>query len=195
MSASSRTPADFAALYLRLSPVGLAWPTESDAVQPQVGAVAAATFARLDGRASDLLVDAFPSSTVELLPDWESSLGLPDPCSGPDALISERQAHVVARLTAGGGLSAAFFVGYAATLGYTITITQFAPSRFGRTFGMPFGGPAWAYAWQVNAPGNIVTPLTFGGAFGSPFSTYGNAVLQCELLRLKPAHTTLILSY
>jgi uncharacterized protein YmfQ (DUF2313 family) len=39
-------------------------------------------FERLTARANNLLIDAFPGSTYELLPEWEATLGLPDPCAG-----------------------------------------------------------------------------------------------------------------
>jgi uncharacterized protein YmfQ (DUF2313 family) len=131
-----------------------------------------------------------------MLPEWEATLGLPDPCAGEAPTIALRQAQVAARFIAGGGQSIAFFVGFAKTLGYDITITQFAPSRFGRPFGSPFGGVAWAFAWQVNAPQFTVATFNFGtGNFGDPFASWGNTVLQCELQRLSPAHTIITFNY
>jgi hypothetical protein len=97
---------------------------------------------------------------------------------------------VVARLTASGGQSIAYFKAVALALGYDITITQYSPSHFGRPFGLPFGGTAWAFAWQVNAPMFTINRLEFGGSFGTPFASWGNNVLQCELLRIAPAHAT-----
>ena len=104
-----------------------------------------------------------------------------------------RQQQVAARFVAGGGQSVAFFVGFAATLGYPITITQFTPSRFHRGFGQPFGGVDWAHAWQVNAPTFTVERFAFGrDAFSEPFATWDNTVLFCEIRRLAPAHTTVL---
>jgi uncharacterized protein YmfQ (DUF2313 family) len=154
------------------------------------------TYQRLDARAANLLVDAFPTTTVELLPEWQLSLGLPDPCASATPTLADERAQVVARLTARGGQSAAYMIQYAATLGYTITITTFTFSRFGMLFGGTFGGADWANAWQINAPTFSARPFLFGSDnFGEPFQSWDATVLQCELQRVAPAHTTLFFVY
>ena len=95
----------------------------------------AQVYVRQTARSRNLVVDAFPATTVELLPEWENTLGLPDPCAGPSPTLGQRIAQVVARLTDSGGQSVAYFVELARRLGYDITVTQYAPSRFGRRFG------------------------------------------------------------
>lgn len=195
MLAPELTAADFLAALQSLLPRGRVWPRDSDAVQTKTLAGCAPTYARLTDRANNLITDSFPASTYELLPEWEASLGLPDPCAGEAPTVPQRRAQVISRLTATGGQSIAYFTAVAAALGYAITITQFVPSRFGRPFGRLFGGAAWAFAWQVNAPTFTVSSLQFGGSFGSPFSTWGNNVLQCELETYAPAHTTVLFSY
>lgn len=188
--------ADFLAAFQRLLPRGRIWPRAPDAVQTQALAALMPTYVRSTQSANGLLVDAFPATADNLLPEWEATLGLPDPCAGVSPTLALRRAQVVARLTATGGQSIGYFTAFAAALGYPITITQFAPARFGRPFGQPLCGPAWAFAWQVNAPTFTVQRFRFGqDAFGEPFAAWGNRVLQCELQRLKPAHTTLLFSY
>lgn len=187
---------DFLAAFQGLLPTGPVWPRDPDAVQTQALAALMPTWARLAARDENLLVDAFPQTTVELLPEWEASLGLPDPCAGESPLLSDRRNQVVARFAGNGGQSEAYFISFAAALGYAITITQFRPRRFGDRFGTPMRGAAWAYAWQVNAATKPVTYRQFGSSlFGEPYSTFGSTVLQCELDRIKPAHTVLIFSY
>jgi uncharacterized protein YmfQ (DUF2313 family) len=195
LSAIEYTQADYLAALQDHMPRGAIWPRDADAVQTQVLGAVAYSYLRSGARAVGLLSDAFPVAPVELLPEWEASLGLPDPCAGIAPSLQARQQAVAARFVATGGQNAAYFVAVAAALGYQITITQFAPSRFGQAFGMLFGGSAWAYTWQVNAPEYSVQPLQFGGDFGDYFSQWGNTVLQCELQRLAPAHTTLIFNY
>ncbi|HEY2010521.1 MAG TPA: YmfQ family protein [Rhizomicrobium sp.] len=195
MTAPVFSAADFVSAMQALLPRGRAWPRDAGEVLTQTLNGFAPTFARSAARANALLSDAFPAGTFELLPQWEESLGLPDPCAGQAPTTDTRRAQVVARFTHDGGQSVAYFIDLAAALGYTITITQFAPSQFGRVFGSPFGGTPWAHAWQVNAAEFEPSQMTFGQAFGGPFAFWSNAVLECELRAAAPAHTTLLFSY
>lgn len=195
MPAPNYSAADYLRALQAHLPRGRVWPRDSDASQTATLGTLTPCFARLNARANNLLVDAFPASTFELLPEWEATLGLPDPCAGEAPTTQQRVAQVVSRLTSTGGQSISYFTAVAAALGYPITITQFVPSRFGKAFGTLFGGTAWAFAWQVNAPTFTINSLQFGGSFGTPFATWGNNVLQCELERLSPAHTTVLFDY
>jgi uncharacterized protein YmfQ (DUF2313 family) len=188
---------DYQSALLGLLPPGRAWAEDPASVQGCVALSLAQGFARLDARAQQLLVDAFPPTTVEMLPEWESALGLPDPCAGESPILSQRQTQVVARLTDTGGQSPDRFTAFAAQLGFDITITEFAPARFGATaFGDPWCGEVWAYVWQVNAPTNTTAFSTYGGAaFGDPYSAWGNAALECEMNARAPAHTLLLFHY
>ncbi|HVJ53442.1 MAG TPA: YmfQ family protein [Aliidongia sp.] len=176
---------------LKLLPPGAAFPRDPTGPMGRVLGAVADSLARCEARALDLVqVEADPRSTVEMLPDWEAALGLPDPCAGPSPTIELRRAQVVARYIGQGGQTAAYFISVAAALGYPITITPRRPSQFGKKFGTPFGGTAWAFTWQINAPTLTIRRFKFGaGAFGEPFTSVGNTVLICELQRLAPAHT------
>jgi len=186
---------DFATGMQNLLPRGAIWPRDPDATQSKVIAALTQIYGRQATRSLNLLTDAFPLAPVELLPEWEASLGLPDPCAGLQPTIQLRQQQVNARFIAGGGQSVPFYINFAAALGYPITITEFAPSRFGRSFGMSFGDVDWASTWQVNAPHFTVNYFEFGhDAFGEPFAEWGNTVLLCEMQRISPAHTILLLS-
>lgn len=178
-------------------PRGRVWPRDPEATQTQIIAGYAPTFAVLHARAAYLLTDAFPRTTTELLPEWEATLGLPDPCAGEDQTIAQRQAHVVARLTAADGPSIASLTAYAAALGYTITIQEFAPSRLGKfRLGQRMQSAKWAHAWQITAPATLVTPFRLGqGRLGERFRVWGSAVIECEMERIKPAHTEIHFNY
>lgn len=188
--------ADYQSALQSLLPRGYGWPRDPSSVQAQTLGGFAPSYARSNGAAANLLVDAFPGSTVQLLPEWETTLGLPDPCAGLQPTVQARRAQVVARLTGIGGQSAAYCIAQAARLGYSITIQQFAPSRFGQPFGASFGGTDWAYAWQVTVAQYTINRFRFGtDAFGESFASWGSTVLQCELLASKPAHTILNFQY
>jgi len=126
-------PADFeAAIAQRLLPRGLAWTRVAGSVLQSYWRVVADAIAAVHARAGVLTeVESFPPSSVELLSDWETVLGLPDSCLGVGPTTSARQALVAERLAATGGQSIGYFEALAAQLGATITIEEFAPFRAG----------------------------------------------------------------
>ncbi len=180
-----------------LLPRGRVWPRDGDAVQTQVIAALVPTWARLAQAGPALLVQAFPSTAQGLLPEWEATLGLPDPCAGPSPTLEQRQGQVVARLTDSGGQSVPFLEAYAADLGFTITVTEFSPFKVGvSTVETPIADGQWAFAWQSNAPLDTVTVFNVAqGTVADPLAAWGNAVLECELKRIAPAHTIPIFAY
>lgn len=189
---------DFTQAMQKLAPRGRAWPRETGFQLPLLFEAMAGRTAAAHGSASNLSeIESDPRQTNELLPDWEKSFGLPDPCTPANPSIQQRQAALVARIASQGGQSIAYYIMVAAALGYTITITEFQTAQFGiSTFGEPFYSDAWANAWQVNAPSETITDAAFGFAvFGDPFATFSSTQLGCVLSRLKPAHTDLIMNY
>jgi uncharacterized protein YmfQ (DUF2313 family) len=191
------TDADFVAGFQRLLPTGPIWPRDPESVLAQTILPLVKGYTRNAASALGLLADALPVTPVMLLPEWQQTLGLPDPCAGPAATLEISQQQVNARFIASGGQSAAYYIGVAAALGYPITITQFAPFRAGQgRAGQPLYGKDWAFAWQVNAP--TFAPEYFragSGTAGQPLVVWGNTVLQCELQRLAPAQTILLFNY
>lgn len=175
-----------------------------DALPGDVAALMTTLLSGLTGRMVDVHaqasllseIESDPRETTLLLPDWEASFGLPDPCLGESPSFAQRRQQLVARISARGGQSPAYMISVAAALGYPITITQFRPFTFGQTFGLPMYGQPWAYTWQVNAPTFTVVDFEFGqNNFGDFFSSFGSTTLQCELQRICPAHTQLLFSF
>lgn len=197
MSKYSFTSADFTSALLGLLPRGRVWPKELSSVQAQAVSCFAPTFQRLSDAGLGLLTDMFPSTTVNFLTEWEQTLGLPDPCAGVAPTFQGRRNQVVARFTNTGGQSMQFFIAYALGLGYSVTITQYAPFRCGQSVcGQPLGGPDWFFTWSINTQLNTVNYFRAGqSAAGEPLSSWGNAVLECELSEAKPAHTILQFHY
>jgi uncharacterized protein YmfQ (DUF2313 family) len=192
-----KTVADHAAALQALLPTGAVWPRETDAGLTKVVWGVAAIVARARTRALALMVDAFPATSYELLPEWEATLGLPDPCAGAAPTLQLRRAQVVARLTAQGGQSAGYYVAQAAALGYTITIREYAPARMGvMRLGDRMRDAQWAHVWAIQAPQTTVTSFRLGmSGMGERFRSWGNDVLECQMRSLAPAHTTLLFQY
>lgn len=172
--------ADYAAAAKGLMPRGRAWSDDPDSVQAKLLGALAAIFERTDGEASALLAGSLPGNNADLLIDWENSLGLPDPCAGPNPTGEQRADQVRARFIGGGGQSRPRFIAYAAALGFTIEIINYSPFRTGRsTIGNPLASNAWTFVWGVRVLANATGLST--------------DVLLCELNMIKPAETTIIL--
>jgi uncharacterized protein YmfQ (DUF2313 family) len=123
---------DYAVALANLLPQGQAWPRDEESTLMQVVKGLTRIWGDLEGRASDLLEqESDPRITVELLPDWERNWGLPDPCYQAPLSVAERQRALVQRMTIEGAQSRAFFIGVAAYIGYSITITEFRPFMVG----------------------------------------------------------------
>lgn len=193
------TETDYLRQLQALLPSGPAWPKDDDATLTRVLGALAAELARVDGRAQRLVEEADPRTTSELLADWERIAGLPDPCvvaAGQAQSVAQRRAALIARLTMLGSQSKAYFIALAASLGYTITITEFHPFRAGQSRSGDPVATNWQFAWQVNAPLNTVVPFRSGNAVaGDPINAWGNKALECVLTRFKPAHTAVLFSY
>jgi uncharacterized protein YmfQ (DUF2313 family) len=197
MKIPAYTTQDFLNAHQALLPSGLAWPRDSEAVMTATFQGLSAIYARQAARAANLLIDANPTTTVELLLEWEDTLGLPDPCAGVAPTVQQRRAQVVARFTNTGGQSIPYFISFAAALGYAVTTKEYAPFRCGQSYcGDALGGEEWSYTWAIIAPLNTVIYFSAGqSAAGEPLATWQNKVLECELTQVKPAHTFLNFIY
>lgn len=184
---------DYVAMLVSLLPAGAAWPRDPDAVLQLVLSSLANELSKVDDRATALLVENDPRSTVELIEDWERVFNLPDSCVVNTTLsVQERRAAIEARMTTVGGQSKAFFIEYAFRLGYTITIDEFFPYFEGEEL----INEGMEYTWRINAPGLTVRDFRVGDStVGEDLRTWGNEPLECAMNKLKPAHTVLLFGY
>ncbi len=194
----SHSPEEYASLLRDLLPPGLAFRREPGTQLEQVLLGAAEEFSRVEARADSLADEVNPASTTELLSDWERAAGLPDRCAGVlEDTLQGRRAALLAKLTSIGGQSISYFVSFAASLGYQVTVTEFRSFRAGiSTAGDALTNGPWRYVWRVNAPAETVIYFRAGlSAAGEPLASWGNAPLECKINQLKPAHTMVIFSY
>lgn len=192
------TDVDYLRQLQALLPSGPAWPRDDDATLTQLLHGLAVELARVDGRATQLLEEADPRTTAELFADWERVAGLPDACViafAGDQTAAQRRASLVGRLATLGGQSAAYYIALAASLGYTVTITEFWEHAVTDDVEHPLYGAAWNFAWQVNGALNTVTDITVESVVEDSISAWGNTLLECVLKRLAPAHSTVLFSY
>lgn len=183
-----------------LLPLGDAWPRASDSTLTQFLSALAEELARIDGRALSAIDESDGRSTLEMLADWERVCGLPDTCSaGLATTIQERRAAIVAKLTAVGGASKAYFLALGESMGYTIEIDEFRPfiAGIGRCGDRLNGEHAVRHQWRVRVIGPRYTAFRTGASqCGDLLGKIVRADdLECKFKRLKPAHTNLIVSY
>ena len=180
---------DYYQALLNLLPPGKVFPRHDTGVMKATLLAMAEEFALIDKRAEDLIEEADPRSTLELLPDWERVCGLDEL-----ATVALRQLAVVDKLTDIGGQSRAFFIALAMTFGFVITITEFRPY----TCITPIDQGIYeddCFVWQVNAPETTVTEATCQSPCTEPLRSWGNEILEALINYRKPAHTTVIFTY
>lgn len=124
------------------------------------------------------------NTSLELLSDWETSVGLPDNTMTIGATLLQRREYVIARLTNFGGIqTAAQYEAAAAVLGFIVTVTP------GYTGGDP----------KINANSITITVLTGGAGvsfplpFPLPFSTGSEELLRAFFEAVCPATDDIII--
>lgn len=192
MTAPLYSAADYLAALQSLMPRGRAWPRDPDSEQAKILSGMAPIYERQNQRANNLLVDAFPSTSKELLPEWESSLGIVGHGSA-----RERSAKVLARFSGSGGQSKSYMISYAKNLGFKITIKEFSQARIGCFLaGMPIMGAEFSYAWEITT--SKISPFRFrsgNSSAGDPLTLPSKSIIEPEMVAISPLHTTVIFKY
>ncbi|KAB2772246.1 DUF2313 domain-containing protein [Brucella anthropi] len=148
--------------------------------------------------AEKLMDEIDPRTANALLPDFERVLG-PDPCGRDlgNQTIEQRQRRAHQRWIAKGGASIPYFVKMAASLGHTIEIEDFWPSNAGvLQAGQPLIAEGEQFTWRVKL--QLISEWIFRAGVnqaGQPLGGFEISDIECELRRLKPAHTQLVFSY
>lgn len=171
-----------------LFPPGPAWSKDPNDVLNKILAGLAVEFARADQRLDDLVNEADPRTTSDLLSDWERVAGLPDNCQGELANTAQgRRAALVSKLRAQGGQTPGYYIDVAASLGYTVTITEHVETDESGIYS------TWTV--QTSVAANIVNFRAGRSRAGERLRSWGSSDLECKLNQLKPAHTRIQFSY
>ena len=214
-----RSGKDYLRPFLRLLPLGIAWPRKGDSVLVKTCRGLANIWGFVDGRAADLLErECDPRFTIELLPDWERAWGLPDPCFPSATTIAERQKMLVLYMTWLGGQNRKYFIDLMAWLGFEIEIQELSPFMCGisqcgdtrpmkpdlsgvdtsKNFRWYIGPPELRFYWSVHLGHVALTwfRAASGQAGVDPHLKFGvPEELECLLNRWRPAHTELTMDF
>lgn len=189
------TPAQALDGALAKLPPGWAWTRDADSNVARLLTPLATEQVLFEQAAESMLTEATPSTSAQLLPDYERVLG-PDPCLAATsaATFQERRASVHLRWTRTGGAARRDFIALAATLGYTITIDEFRPGRCGvLRCGQRLRPQSAQWVWRINLPPTQVVKFRTGTSrTGERLGSFGIPWLQCQLSRNTPAHTVLL---
>nr|WP_278434129.1 putative phage tail protein [Brucella anthropi] len=148
--------------------------------------------------AESLMNEVDPRTANALLPDFERVLG-PDPCGRDlgNQTLEQRQRRAHQRWIAKGGASIPYFVKMASSLGHTIEIEEFWPSKAGvLRAGQALIAEGEQFTWRVKL--QLISEWIFRAGVntaGQPLGGFEISDIECELRRLKPAHTQLVFSY
>lgn len=169
---------------------GAAISAEIEAAGAQLDAAQAITEA--------LLIEIDPRTADLMLDDWERVYGLPDGCSYIGDSIEQRRAALLAKVSDSGGLSKRYFLQLAEQLGYRDTsISTFVPSNCEMSCEMALRDERFRFVWTVNLPhqGDNHAISRAGMRCDARIDSYKFGALECQLMRLKPAHTQVVFTY
>jgi uncharacterized protein YmfQ (DUF2313 family) len=127
------------------------WMKHPGTVTYKLFSALAVEFARAAERTVDLRAESIPGRPVEMIGEWESDLGLPDPSLPAPSTLEQRQALVESKLLENRGHSQADVEAIALSLGYDhLTFTRYYPFEYGVSeFGEPLNNDYWAHVVTI----------------------------------------------
>jgi uncharacterized protein YmfQ (DUF2313 family) len=190
MKAPNPGLADWIQATFDLLPRGLMWPRDlKSKLGKIVSVIAQERQARHQRKLILLEIESVPTSAVELLPEWEKALGLPDPCLAAPTSLAARWAAIADVFFADHAPTPANMVTWAALAGWNVTIQEqsyFIPglSVAGDTVGQS------DFVWVVTVLGQARTYFRAEqSTSGDPLWDFPDlTTLQCVLRRASPAH-------
>lgn len=156
--------------------------------------------ARVDARINQVIEESDPRTSIEELARWFDDYGIPSACLEAIADPSQEQMRqeLLAKITSNLGLTAAFFESLAGTLGYQAKVTTFTEHDVNVDVEHPLYETQWttvmALGITIRSNGNAeYLDVTWGA--DEPLARWGNALLECVIRALAPAHVYVIFMY
>ncbi len=191
MAKSRYSLAQYTSALKALLPHGRVWLREYAGIQHNLIEGLARSFQQVDEDASQLLIEAFPGTTTQLLDEWNITVGIPDFCFGAPESIEQNRQYIVAKLIADGGQSINYYKAIAESLGLNIAIREFSPTHYDADIPSEFitNSEDWFHIWKVVINVNSPSLLEFLGDEEAIRNSNSFKALTCLLNRYKPAHT------
>jgi uncharacterized protein YmfQ (DUF2313 family) len=196
-----KTAEEYREQAIQLQPEGRAWSIDPESRWQKLLGSAVEEIARVRERACELRTEQQPTKTVDLLPEHETELGLPEPCNlyAPQN-FEERRNEVIRKAYSVGGNTAAYFRGLAALMGLDVVITEDTGTEVflaGRNrAGDRVNGTIWLFTWYIEVQEYTINVFRAGqNVSGTPIRWWGAEEIECYFNRLKPAHTNLVITF
>jgi len=148
-------------------------------------------FSRIEAQIQGIADEHDIDQTLELLNEWETSVGIPDECFSTEVSLAQRRDNIILKLGALNGVASENdFINIANILGFDIEIT--AGSELASLFPLSFPLPLFAdlnearftMRVQVN---NLLPPGIFPIPFPVAITSESVNILECVFNLLKPA--------
>ena len=156
--------------------------------------------ARVDARINQVIEESDPRTSIEELARWFDDYGIPSACLEAIADPSQEQMRqeLLAKITSNLGLTAAFFESLAGTLGYQAKVKTITEHDVKYDVEHPLYEKQWStvitLGITIRSNGNAeYLDVTWGA--DEPLARWGNALLECVIRALAPAHVYVIFMY
>lgn len=182
---------------LAVTPKGWAFPAGGTLYAATLEAMAGG-LADIEALAEAMMAETDPRTATLCLPDFERVLG-PDPCGRDFGSLSIEQRRTIAfqRWTSRGGASIPYFVALAAARGVAITVAENRTSQADAVeadFELADEGEQFVWTVQLALLGETLFEAD-GGAAGDSLYDIMLSDIECDIRRLKPAHTEVAFIY
>ena len=196
-----KTAEDYREQSIQLQPEGRPWSLDPNSNWQKLLGAVCEEIARVRQRACELRTEQQPTKTVNLLPEWETELGLPEPCNlNAPTDFEARRNEVIRKAYSTGGNSIGYFRELAAIMGLNIVITEDTGTEVflaGRNrAGDRVYGTIWRFTWYVEVQEYDLFVFKAGqNTAGTPLRWWGAQAIECFFNRLKPAHTNVVITF
>lgn len=156
--------------------------------------------ARIDARACAVLEEADPRTSTEELQRWFDDYGIPSECLAAilDPSMEQMRQELLAKITSNLGLTKAFFQSLAASLGYDAEVVTYHVHTVEDNVEHPLYDEQWTVVMTIGIRvygGGHAEILDVTWRANEPLARWGNALLECMVRALAPAHVYVIFMY
>lgn len=177
---------DWLSVLQQVMPRGPAWSNEASSPLARYLRGYARRLQRAEANADRLLDEMRPQSTIEMLPEWEQYLGLPECGTAPESFV-QRRAAVVEKYGRRLGLAIWQIEMLAARLGYQIEVRVNYPHHCQRSCVYPLHPEADRMRLHIHIYGVPDAAFTVLDTVNTPLMSDEAGALQCGLERYQLA--------